>query len=1030
MNYLRKELYELIKEDESIFDFIQDSALDGMWFWDLENPENEWMNPKFWITLGYDPNDMPHKTASWQNIINKDDLEAAVTQVKAHCENPSIPYNQTVRYKHKSGDTVWIQCRGMAIRNHEGKPIRMLGAHTDISNLKISEINLQRETVRFKHIIEGTNLGTWEWNIQTGETIINRRWAEIIGYTLEELEPTTINTRDKFLHPDDLIKSKQLVRDHLNGKIPFYECELRMKHKSGKWVWIADKGKIVNWTKDGEPRWMTGSHLEITKRKEHEILLTKYKDLLERSNEAAVIGTWEVDLVQNIVEWSKVTKQIHEVPPNYSPEMAQALNFYPEGEHRDTILHVIDEAIEKGINYDVELQIFTFKGHLKWVRAIGISEFENGSCVRLYGLFQDIDERKTTSLEIEKLSLVASKTNNAVIITNAAGYTTWVNESFTRSTGYNLDDMLNKKPGEILQGKDTNPKHVECIRKALNDKLHVSQEILNYKKDGSIIWLHLNITPVFNKVGEVYKYIAIENDITERKNIEKLNQERQTLLETILDSIDVGIVSCDKNGNLTLFNNATRDWHGLPVQSIPSSNLSQYYGLFKPDGVTPLSEEEIPLIKALQTGSVKNEELVIIPEKGIPRTVTVNGSKLIGEEGELFGAVVAMHDITKRKATEEKLRETLAKLEGLLDASAYVSIIGTNASGLITTFNKGAENLLGYSREEMISHKTMESIHLKSEITQRSKDLSDLLGKNIRGFSVFTALPNNGTYDTREWTYVKKDDTHFPVQLTITSIKDNNEIIGYLGVAAEISEIKKAENEIKSLLEVTKDQNLRLKNFAHIVSHNLRSHSGNFAMLLDLYKRENPEAAENEMIKLLGTASTNLKETIAHLNEVVLMNSSLKENMVYLNLKDAIDKAIKNVSALAEDANVNIQNSVDPKINIEGLHAYIDSIILNLLTNGIKYRSPERKSFIKFSSEVNDQNILLKVEDNGLGIDLKKYGTKLFGMYKTFHLNKDARGVGLFITKNQIEAIGGKIEVESTVNKGTTFKINMNYEKN
>ena len=140
--YLKKELYELIRTDESIFDFIQESALDGLWYWDLENPENEWMNARFWTVLGYNPDEMPHKSGAWQNIINQDDLKVATENFTKHCENPNHPYDQIVRYTHKNGSTVWIRCRGLAIRDKSGNPFRMLGAHQDISEIKRTEQEL------------------------------------------------------------------------------------------------------------------------------------------------------------------------------------------------------------------------------------------------------------------------------------------------------------------------------------------------------------------------------------------------------------------------------------------------------------------------------------------------------------------------------------------------------------------------------------------------------------------------------------------------------------------------------------------------------------------------------------------------------------------------------------------------------------------------------------------------------------------------------------------------------------------------
>jgi len=100
--YLKKELYELIQSHESIFDFIQNSALDGLWYWDLENPEYEWMNAKFWTVLGYNPDEMPHKSAAWQDIINQDDLKLATEAFTKHCDNPNHPYDLIVRYTYKT----------------------------------------------------------------------------------------------------------------------------------------------------------------------------------------------------------------------------------------------------------------------------------------------------------------------------------------------------------------------------------------------------------------------------------------------------------------------------------------------------------------------------------------------------------------------------------------------------------------------------------------------------------------------------------------------------------------------------------------------------------------------------------------------------------------------------------------------------------------------------------------------------------------------------------------------------------------
>ncbi len=145
-HYLKRELYGLFRNDSHIFDFLQQGSLDGVWYWDLESPEDEWMSPEFWATLGYDAAEMRHKASEWQHLIDPEDLEVAQANFRMHCEDPRHPYDQIVRYRHRNGSTVWVRCRGMAIRNDQGKPVRMLGAHTDISPLKRTEEELRQRT--------------------------------------------------------------------------------------------------------------------------------------------------------------------------------------------------------------------------------------------------------------------------------------------------------------------------------------------------------------------------------------------------------------------------------------------------------------------------------------------------------------------------------------------------------------------------------------------------------------------------------------------------------------------------------------------------------------------------------------------------------------------------------------------------------------------------------------------------------------------------------------------------------------------
>ncbi len=152
MHYLQEELYQQLRERDEIFDFIRSASLDGLWYWDLTQPEHEWMSPEFWATFGYDPAQREHLAAEWQDLIHPDDLAVALTNFEAHCADPAHPYDQYVRYRHRLGHWVWVRCRGLAIRDDEGTPVRMLGAHIDVTEIMASRKQVEGLLAQAEHM--------------------------------------------------------------------------------------------------------------------------------------------------------------------------------------------------------------------------------------------------------------------------------------------------------------------------------------------------------------------------------------------------------------------------------------------------------------------------------------------------------------------------------------------------------------------------------------------------------------------------------------------------------------------------------------------------------------------------------------------------------------------------------------------------------------------------------------------------------------------------------------------------------------
>ncbi|VAW10968.1 Two-component system sensor histidine kinase [hydrothermal vent metagenome] len=522
---------------------------------------------------------------------------------------------------------------------------------------------------------------------------------------------------------------------------------------------------------------------------------------------------------------------------------------------------------------------------------------------------------------------------------------------------------------------------------------------------GNEEWYEWHIIPWFDDQENSIGAIIQTANVTQRVQHEAQLEKKDLLIKEKQGIAQIGCWEYDAVKDTLNWCATSKTIHEVAEDYIPTieSKINFYK---KGHSRNTLS---MALDRAMQEGFPWNEKLQFITAKGAEKWVVASG-KPIFKNNKYLGLIGTLQDITVQVKSENKIRESEHLLRTLID-NLPLNIFIKDTEGKKILANKSEVAFCGLKNESQILGKDDFSFYDKKTAKKLQKDdlqvlhdLKPIIGKEVK------LMKEDGT---QAIFYSSK----------IPLIGKENKAYGLIGFSMDITNLKQKEHELQNVINVASQQNKKLINFAHIVSHNLRSHTANFSMLLNFLVNEKDETEKQKIIKMLTDASDNLLDTLDNLNEVVDINtnSNLEKNTVCLNKK--IASVEQNLKTFLINNNAKIVNTISDKVIVNVVPTYIDSILTNFITNAVKYRSLDRNPIIELSAKSENGYTILSITDNGLGIDLKKYGTKLFGMYKTFHDKKDARGIGLYITKNQIEAMNGKVTATSEIGKGTTFKI-------
>jgi PAS domain S-box-containing protein len=330
--------------------------------------------------------------------------------------------------------------------------------------------------------------------------------------------------------------------------------------------------------------------------------------------------------------------------------------------------------------------------------------------------------------------------------------------------------------------------------------------------------------------------------------------------------------------------------------------------------------------------------------------------------------------------------------------------------------------------KEYLSSSFMEMFGYDPEqIRSESKSWRDIIHEEdlIKVDQLFNRCLENelNGYHSCEVRYIHKNGTIIDVYCSgkVIARNEENHPTKMVGSHINISPLKKVQRRLMETTKLLAHQNKQLHDFAYITTHNLRSPIGNLVSLHELYKICSEQKDKEEMVDKLEEVSLQLLHNVNDLSD------SLKEQQdkqyQEIAFQDVCDNVLRQLSTFIENKNAQIDISFQEKASIAYPKIYLESILLNLVSNALKYSSTKRSVELSISTRVENHKTKLIVSDNGQGIDMDKYSHQLFGLYNTFHKNPDAKGIGLFITKTQIESLGGSIHVDSTPDVGTTFTI-------
>ncbi|MDP2189194.1 MAG: PAS domain S-box protein [Sphingobacteriaceae bacterium] len=978
-----------LRESEKLLNEAQLLAQLGNWNFDLQNNSLTWSDGLYEV-FGVDRKAFDETHDSFLDFIQEGDrvrVKAVSEQAQRTGESFHVQYKITT----PAGEVRTIEEYGYAEKDDSGRIIRLYGTAQNITERIMSEEKILNSDRIFENAADLLCIADYDGYFVT----INPAWTKTLGWSREELLSRPFLS---LVHPADqgVTESEYETVSSGDGSFAF---ENRYQCKDGSYRWLSWKSRAYP-----AERKIYASARDITAEKVAKASLqaseARFQKIIEFASDIVVLLNEQGD--QTMV--SPVAEKL----TGFKPEEFVGKNF-TEVIHPEDIEQV-QQAYNRVLNepersHKAQYRLIHKTKGWVWMEGSAQNFLHNPEFEAVLLTVRDISESKAKELELKKMLVAFEQSPSTIVITDLAGNIEFVNPKFESITGYAPEEVIGKNP-RILQSGVQSPVFYEQMWKTLVQGKSWRGELCNKKKNGELYWESASISPIFNEAGKIVNYLAVKEDITEQKLARELITKSEEKYRSIIEVSNTGAWEFNVSTKELWVSDEYLLMLGFTKQELYALRLQGYelwQNLMHPDDrAQALKRFEQYWTKA-DGRSYENYFRLIGKNQRIV-WVWSRGKRLRNADGSLSDVILGTHiDISSLKAAELKVREKELYYHTLLKAQPDAMFVMDRAFKFLDY--KAKEGDL-YTKPEHFLNQQIEAV-MPDENAQFTKKLVQEAFKTKKLVEAEYALEIQGHIRHFNARVVALDE-----EKAMITVRDITEATDYL-------------NRIKKLLSLEEEQKKRLLNFTHIVSHNLRSHTANMQGILMLMELEAPELLELEYINIIRNSANNLNETLEHLNEVLDISKNLESKFEPINLKNSINLAVNSVAQLAKDNQVEVlEIPEDANITLSTIPAYLDSILLNLLTNAIKFKDPQKpQSTIKISVTHSLKCVLLTVSDNGLGIDLHRHGELVFGMYKTFHNLGDSKGLGLFISKNQVEAMGGSIKVKSKPGRGSTFKV-------